>query len=241
MGEGLGVNTPQPPWGPNGPDPRDWRAAPPPGGPAWDQLFELDDIRRPVPRQRENGPGPKLALGAIALVVVIVIAALVGWLVTRDSGETSTTATSSVDPTVAQAQSRLAALLPAGYPEGSCEQAQPVEGGAAAMSCKRNTDAGGPTAATFTLAKDKAALDAALNGVVGASTTVECPGRIQSPGPWRRNATPQLVSGTLFCGYVGSRPVVAWTDNAKLLLGEVRGETGGPALTDLYAWWSSHS
>jgi len=31
------------------------------------------------------------------------------------------------------------------------------------------------------------------------STIVTRPGNIQSPGPWRRNATPQQVSGTLVC------------------------------------------
>lgn len=248
MGEGLAVSTPQPPWGPPGPEPRNWRAGPPPsGGPAWDQLFELDDVRRPVPRQQNSPWGPKLVLGAIALVVVVVIAAVVGWLLTRDSDERSSAPTSSVaptpsvDPEVAQAQSRLSSLLPNGYSQGSCEPTKPTAGGLAALSCKQNTDAGGPVVATFTLAKDKAGLDSALNNVIGGSTVVECPGRIQSPGPWRRNATPQQVSGTVFCGYVGRQPVVAWSDVARLLVGEVHGRADGSPLTELYAWWSSHS
>ncbi|MGH3581705.1 MAG: hypothetical protein ACRDUB_08950, partial [Mycobacterium sp.] len=83
------MSAPQPPWGPQGPDPRDWRAAPPPpGGPAWDQLFELDDVRRPLPGQRDGGGRPKAVLGAIALIMVVVIAAVVGWLATRDGTET---------------------------------------------------------------------------------------------------------------------------------------------------------
>lgn len=238
------MTTPQPPWGPSGPDPRQWRPPPPPpDGQAWDQLFELDDTRRPVPRQRDNGRDPKLVLGVIALVVVIIGAAVIGWLATRgDAGsETSSTTTSSVDPEKARAQERLSNLLPAGYPPGSCGPTEPADGGAAVMSCGQNTDAGGPSSATFTLSTGKAALDAALRDVINGSTTVECPGRIQSPGPWRRNATPQQVSGTLFCGYQGSTPVVAWTDDEKLLFGEVRGRTTGPSLVDLYAWWSSHS
>jgi hypothetical protein len=35
------------------------------------------------------------------------------------------------------------------------------------------------------------------------------PGRHQSPGPWRRNATPQQVSGTLVCSY--GLAAVTWT------------------------------
>ena len=47
---------------------------------------------------------------------------------------------------------------------------------------------------------------------------VNCPGNIQSPGAWRRNATPQQVSGTLVCGFRGGVPTLAWTDDAKLML-----------------------
>ena len=39
----------------------------------------------------------------------------------------------------------------------------------------------------------------AFGAVVGDMQVVNCPGNIQSPGAWRRNATPQLVSGTLVC------------------------------------------
>jgi hypothetical protein len=70
---------------------------------------------------------------------------------------------------------------------------------------------------------------------------VNCPGNIQSPGPWRRNATPQQVSGTLVCGLQASRPTLAWTDDIVLLLGVVRADATGPTLDQLYAWWSTHS
>ncbi|MDT5173757.1 MAG: hypothetical protein QOG37_1008 [Mycobacterium sp.] len=43
-----------------------------------------------------------------------------------------------------------------------------------------------------------------------------CPGNIQSPGPWRRNGTPQKTSGVLFGGIQESRPTVAWTDDDDL-------------------------
>jgi hypothetical protein len=70
---------------------------------------------------------------------------------------------------------------------------------------------------------------------------VTCPGNIQSPGPWRRNATPQQISGTLVCGVLQNRPTLAWTDDVALLLGVVRADDKGPTLDRLYAWWSSHS
>jgi len=46
---------------------------------------------------------------------------------------------------------------------------------------------------------DKASLRPLFDDLLRGSTIVTCPGNIQSPGPWRRNATPQQVSGTLVC------------------------------------------
>jgi hypothetical protein len=64
------------------------------------------------------------------------------------------------------------------------------------------------------------------------STIVTCPGNIQSPGPWRRNATPQQVSGTLVCSY---RPRGGHLDHrANLLVSDVHGDRAGPALNQLY-------
>jgi hypothetical protein len=95
--------------------------------------------------------------------------------------------------------------------------------------------------ATYSLVKDKATLDAAFNAVLAASTRVNCPGNIQSPGPWRRNATPDKTSGTLFCGLRDDRPTVVWTDDARLVVSSVRAGPQSPTFDELYAWWSSHS
>ena len=109
------------------------------------------------------------------------------------------------------------------------------------MNCTKNTDAGGPVSATYTLASDKASLDEYFNDSVKTVQRVNCPGNIQSPGPWRRNATPQTVSGTLFCGLREGRPTVVWTDDAKLVVSAVESAPDGPTFPALYAWWSSHS
>ena len=109
------------------------------------------------------------------------------------------------------------------------------------MSCGQNTDPGGPPSATYTLARDKEALRAGLDEIVESSTMVNCPGGIQSPGPWRRNANPTVTAGTLFCGVQQNSPTVAWTDDKELLLSEVQTGPRGPTLEQMYAWWSSHS
>jgi hypothetical protein len=88
---------------------------------------------------------------------------------------------------------------------------------------------------------DKAALSSAFDAEVLDTRVVNCPGNIQSPGPWRRNATPQQVSGTLVCGFKDDVPTLVWTDDDDLLLSSVDGADSGPNLDQLYVWWSSHS
>ena len=83
--------------------------------------------------------------------------------------------------------------------------------------------------------------NAAFDAFVKTSSTVTCPGNIQSPGPWRRNATPDKVSGTLFCADSGDNPMIAWTNQDESLLSTVKSGPQGPNLVALYAWWSSHS
>ncbi|WP_396918272.1 hypothetical protein [Mycolicibacterium sp.] len=223
--------------------------SPPPPAPSWDQLFELDDIRRPTarPQPQRRKPDPKWVLAGLAAIALIVVIALVVWLVPSDrgaesaSGSTSSEASPAVpDPAVKEAQARLSELIPAGYPAGSCKPTPAPSFAVAAMTCEKNSDPGGPVTATYTLTRSRQDLSAAFNEIVKKSVTVECPGRIQSPGPWRRNATPQQVSGTLFCGMQG-QPVVAWTDDARLLLSVVRADARQPTLPQLYSWWSSHS
>lgn len=224
------------------PPPDSWPPQPTP--PSWDQLFELDDVRRPTVRGAQHKTGRNVALAAVGMAVIIAVVALIVFLMRPAPGtdtESASTTTASADAAAVEAQARLATLLPPGYTRDSCKPVPNPAQTLAALTCAKNTDPGGPATAQYTLVKDKASLDAAFNAVVKASTTLECPGRIQSPGPWRRNATPQRISGTLFCGIQQNRPLVAWTDEARLVLHEVRTDPQGPTLAQLYTWWSSHS
>lgn len=181
-----------------------------------------------------------------SVFAVLATAAVVLWSIllwpSSDSPEatapaTSTTATTSVTAGTAA----LTRLLPPGYPAGACTPAPTDAGVAAAMSCGPNTDPGGPTSSTYTLSSDLAALRAAFADTVNRSTPRICPPNIQSPGPWRRNDSPTVVRGTVFCGLQAGQPVVAWTEDDELLLSVVRAEAPAATLEDLYAWWSSHS
>ena len=132
-------------------------------------------------------------------------------------------------------------MLPSGYSPGSCEPATTPPRALAKTVCTHNGDPAGPTAATYTLVAEKASLRPLFDDLLRGSTIVTCPGNIQSPGPWRRNATPQQVSGTLVCSYRDGLAAVTWTTEANLLVSDVHANRAGPALNQLYQWWSAHS
>jgi hypothetical protein len=106
--------------------------------------------------------------------------------------------------------------------------------------CK-TADPVSPASASYVLTRDEPAMRATFDDIVHHLTLQVCPGRIQSPGPWRRNATPQQISGTLPCGAQAGQPTMAWTTDTDLLVSTIHADAAGLTLDQLYAWWSAHS
>ncbi|TRW85409.1 hypothetical protein FK535_08365 [Mycolicibacterium sp. 018/SC-01/001] len=211
----------------------------PPSTPA-DRRFDAPLSVTPRPVHRNNRPVVLVAVATVAVVVLGVIA-WVFWP-SEGSGATSAgSATTSPTESPEQAQARLMGMLPQGYAADSCETVVPAQGALAQVSCGQNTDPGGPLTATYTLATDKAAVKDLFDDIVSTSSVVDCPGNIQSPGPWRRNATPQQTAGTLVCGFQQSKPTVGWSTDADLLVSQVQSGPTGPNMVQLYTWWASHS
>jgi hypothetical protein len=215
------VIEPSAPDGVDAPDPDDADTgpvavpAPPPpaderwhaGQGAWADKFDAPLIVNPRPvRRHERKP---IVFLSASLLIVVVVGALIFWLVRLSSD--SDAGPSSAPPTTPSPKSdQLLQMVPAGYSPDSCEPVAAPKDALAQVNCDKNSDTGGPLSSTYTLVRDKAALDGALNDIMKASTRVNCPGNIQSPGPWRRNATPDKVSGVLFCGVQDGRPTVAF-------------------------------
>lgn len=231
-------------------------APPPPWHPAPD-VDPFDQRNFPAPAVgRRPGRQPATIAAAAAAVVALGIGGVV-WLTSRDSGspedssvaagqnDAPSSATAGDTPTPAPrdpvAEADLQRLLPPGYPPGACTPGDPTAGARATVACTPNRDPGGPSSARYSLMPAQDALQRAFNDVVASSTTVICPGNIMSPGAWRRNATPQLAAGTVFCGTTKDGSVVAWTTDDKLLLNVVNTTANGPTLEQLFSWWSSHS
>jgi serine/threonine-protein kinase len=144
-------------------------------------------------------------------------------------------------PSGGTAQARLFSLLPPGYAPGVCKSITPPQGALAEMSCEKNSDPDGPQSAIYALYPDTISLRNALSLIIQASNIIECPGRIQSPGPWHRIATPGNASGVLLCAIHQDNPVVGWTNEAELLISMATAAPPGPSIDHLYTWWMSHS
>ncbi|MBX7431344.1 hypothetical protein JDV09_04345 [Mycobacterium sp. Y57] len=216
------------------------RSHPASGAPSG-RRFDAPLSVNPRPVQRDRRPTVLIAAATVAVIALGVLA-WVFWP-SSEAGEspaaapTTTTETQSVE----EAGARLMGMLPRGYDEGACEPVVPPKGALAHVICGRNGDPGGPLSAIYTLAGDVESLRTAFDRTKNALSVVNCPGNIQSPGPWRRNAAPDKVAGTLVCGFRQTTSTVAWTTDAQLLLSEVQSGAQGPNMVQLYTWWSSHS
>jgi serine/threonine-protein kinase len=200
---------------------------------------------------------PRLALFAAAGLLAVGLIGLIIWGVSGRDGETASAPATSVAEQPASSSAEppptpilvapsappeaVLRLVPIGYPEKSCTPDTGVPSGVgAAVTCGPNTDAGGPRVGRYTLVADLPALQAQFTEITASTRQQICPGNIQSPGPWRHNATPDQVAGQLYCGVRDDgTPIIAWTDDARLLLSVVDSAPGGEVAA--FKWWSSHS
>ncbi|MGV0641798.1 hypothetical protein [Mycolicibacterium sp. XJ879] len=219
------------------------------------QMRRFDAPLSVTPRPVQPRSVPKAVPVAVAAVIAVAAIGGLGFWLLRPSPQDDAPAVAAPptsDPTTTPPTTpattirpddapRLMQMLPRGYPPGACEAVDAPENVLAQVNCTQNVDPDGPQSAVYTLVEDRAALDAVFNNGMRTATQVVCPGNIQSPGPWRRNATPDKVSGTLFCGLREGQPTVIWTDDDRLVVSAVESGPQGPTFPQLYAWWSSHS
>ncbi|ANE81914.1 hypothetical protein A7U43_23960 [Mycobacterium adipatum] len=202
-----------------------------------------------VPRPpTRRGPSIGVIAGVTAAVLAVGAAAaylLLGPSASDDSGAPAaapeTSAAQATSEVADDPNDRLMRALPRGYPAGACKPVARLQGALATIACTVNKDPGGPMSATYSLLVDTAALNTAIEDLAATSTVVDCPGRIQSPGPWRHNASLHEVSGTLVCGIQNDNPMLAWTDIDRQMIAVTQGRPAGPTLDHLYTWWTTHS
>lgn len=143
----------------------------------------------------------------------------------------------------------LMGILPQGYSSVNCQEATPKGNVLETVECNANSDPAGPGPAFFALFGNVGDLTADFQNAQSTVMTVasSCPGGLASPGSWSYGTSGQ-TAGQVVCGTDSNNtvPLVAWTNNAKLMLGVISGTItlGAPpsaGLPSLYQWWSSNS
>lgn len=198
-----------------------------------------------TPAPRAHGSRrPLVILWSIFAVTATIAAVLWSILLWPSPGaEEAITSPPEPEPTTTVEADRLQRSLPPGYPAHACTPIAHPAPALARLQCGPHPALPDATTAHYTLYEAAADLDAAFTEVVAATALEICPGGYQSPGAWRRNATPELVAGTLLCGTnQAAQPTVAWTTASTLVLATISADTPeSPTLAQLYTWWSSHS
>ena len=229
----VAFHAPPPSSPPSGPM---WTTAPPPPGPP-----------------RKGGKVPWIPIAAAAGVIVLVLGALGVWILvkqdeTTSSGPTATTSETtettettrrtprSTTPAEQSFDSKLMALLPAGYDNAACEVVHPPATGAlATVDCAQASTPGGPANARYSLFADQATLDTHFDVAIKENSELfQCPDSgIDSPTTWHYNDTPDQVEGRIACGTYNNGPDLVWSKNSDLLLADAQ----GPNMVDLHTWW----
>ncbi len=203
--------------------------------------------RRPAPRTARLR-NPWLLIGAIALVVLLLLAAQgirlslrPNSVTTKTTSAAPTTTPSATTPTAgsADALARLLNLLPLGYAPGACRPFLPPKDALARVICDKNVDPGGPSRAVFTVFGETETLRQFFDGLLRTDIMVNCPGEAKSPTEWHHADSPQ-IGGMAFCAVQESSPSLVWTTEAQLMIALVQGDPQGPTLDQLDAWWKKH-
>lgn len=222
--------------------PSSWPPAARPARPAAaPQMPPQHTMRPPIIPTTSSRRTPSKKAIAISVVILIgaILTAIAVWNVAgSDSGSGQAAAPTPSRPPDVDIQ-RVKNAVPKGYSDTSCTARD--DSAEASVKCGPNTDPGGPQTATYTLYTDQQALNQAFATTIAGFDQVTCPGNIQSPGAWRRNAAPNKVAGTLFCGIRAGQAAVIWTSNAQSLLNVTEAGAQGPTLDQLYTWWGTHS
>lgn len=187
------------------------------------------------PPARARGPQRPPPVAA-AVVAVLAVLAVLGYVVLRPAGDDDQPAAEPVPDPPSRAQPLLE-LVSGHHPSGSCAGRE--EAGEVVVSCTEDgIDV--PTSATYRQVGSPDELAAVFDRAVKDLDVVVCPGNIQSPGPWRRTGATS-PAGTVVCGTRGEIPTVAWTTEKHNLLSVISTDPSRRALDVLYTWWSRNS
>ena len=188
---------------------------------------------------------PRILIGATALAGLAALGGVGAVLNNNTTSATSATgfnvtvvATTTSPPGSDSALTQLMGVLPDGYDSSNCAVVDnPPRDSLATIDCDDNSLPNGPTAARFSLYPDVATLDAHFQTAAGEDQIKDCPGGVASPGTWHYTNSPDTPAGKLVCGTYEGTPDLVWSQNDKLLLGNLQGTD----LQSIYDFWSNNT
>lgn len=183
---------------------------------------------------------------AVGVTAFLGLAALGGVGAVLHNDATTPTPTTGFDVTVVATTTapprsdadlaRLMSLLPAGYDASNCAAVDnPPKDSLATVDCEQNSLPSGPTSGRFSLYPDVATLEDHFQTAAGEDEVQPCPGGVASPGTWHYTSAPDVPAGSLVCGTYEGSPDLVWSQNDRLLLGNLQGND----LQSIYTFWQN--
>ncbi|MBE5477758.1 hypothetical protein E3G68_005091 [Mycobacteroides abscessus] len=150
----------------------------PPAAESWSDSIDASLVVA-SPRRRPSAPIVAIAVAVAALVVVVVAATW--WMLAPSDTRTSTTTETSLPSAAPVPGDRLLKRLNAIFPPGACRTSPSADAAVDAAATCASTEPNWPPSATYTLARDKAAMAREFEAITRSLDVQVCPGRIQSP------------------------------------------------------------
>jgi hypothetical protein len=188
---------------------------------------------------------PRIVIGATTLAGLAVLGG-VGAVLHKDVGtptgatvlKVTVVATTTAPPGADSALARLMSMLPAGYDANNCAAVDnPPRDSLATVDCDQNSLTNGPASARFSLYPDVPTLDAHFQTAANEDQVQQCPGGVASPGTWHYTSSPDSPAGKLVCGTYEGTPDLVWSQNDRLLLGNLQGAD----LQSIYTFWANNT
>jgi len=204
-------------------------------------VARTSELKSPTTGTTTGVRGSKAVLPVVA-VGLVALAAGVAFVVMRHSGGSTSNSVPSSLPSVSSATTapaspslqRLYQVLPRAYASNGCSPADsPNRQALATVECKKTSDPGSPTHATFSLYPNAAALDKAFQDGISEDAVTPCPDGGDSPGIWQAEGEPNVPAGAVLCGTYNNGPDLLWTQTKDLLIADFQ----GPDLGALFQFW----
>jgi serine/threonine-protein kinase len=189
-------------------------------------------------------PKSRIVVGAAALAGLAALGG-VGAVLNNDTHSATgatrfdvTEVVTTTSPPDNSALTKLMKMLPAGFDASNCAVVDnPPRDSLATVDCEQNSLPNGPTSGRFSLYPDEATLETHFQTAASEDQILPCPGGPASASNWQYAESPNEPAGKVVCGTYEGTPDLVWSQNDKLLLGNLQGTD----VQSIYDFWSNNT